>query len=56
MIKAYRGVLASLDVEGLKPSEEAQKWCLMYLNGTLTGDLVRERIYRKYGVMSKCVK
>lgn len=41
-------VYASMDVEGLKPSEEAKKWIEKCFKGTMTPDRVRELIKEKY--------
>lgn len=52
----YDCVLASLAVEGVTPSEEAQKLSKKYLGGTITSNAVIEKILRMYGVMTKCKK
>jgi hypothetical protein len=47
----YKSVLASLAVEDLKPSKEAQEWTKMFLKGEISGDEVRYRIYKKYKIV-----
>lgn len=44
----YDNVLASLAVENAIPSKECQEWSKMFLKDKLTGDEVRQRIYKKY--------
>ena len=53
MIEMYRQVLATMKIEGLTPSEEAQKLSKKYLKGTIEGKTVIAKILRMYGIEAK---
>jgi hypothetical protein len=51
MSKEFEQVKATLGVEGLTPSKEAEKVCEMYFKGTITSEKAIEKIKRMYGII-----
>jgi hypothetical protein len=46
--KIINNVKASLNIEDIKPSQDAEQWTKEYLQGKISADEVRKKIMKKY--------